>query len=200
VRESPFAAGQGFTDKLGCQGGIQSWGAETYVKLAVWMRIAACTELLTVLLVGAGSCAAQAQALLLLLHFRLSAQHHSTELPPQEATQSAAFTEDLFQRSLSLARQDSANSAHAWRLYGDWLWRETPDSTAVGAAEAAPAGSKPSFSLRAAEAYCQAAKNAASSGDVGGTMSALVRVIKACSMLLWPDGKTRHPLPEHPRR
>ena len=89
-----------------------------------------------------------------------------------------------------MARQGPASSGHAWRLYGDWLWQDTPDEATVGAAESAPEGNKPSVRLRAAEAYCQAARNAAGSGDVGGTMSALLRVIKACTdspLGLWTD-------------
>ena len=131
--------------------------------------------------------AAQAQALLLLLQLRLSAQHQSTGLPSQETTQTAAATEDLFQRALSVAHQGPASSAHAWRLYGDWLWQA---EATVGATESTPEDNKPSVRLRAAEAYCQAARNAAGGGDVGGTMSALLRVMKACTdspLGLWND-------------
>jgi hypothetical protein len=86
-----------------------------------------------------------------------------------------------------VARQGPASSAHAWRLYGDWLWEH---EATVGAAESAPKGNKPSVRLRAAEAYCQAVRNAAGGGDVEGTMSALLRVMKACTdsnLGLWND-------------
>ena len=90
--------------------------------------------------------------------------------------------EELLHSALSAAPQHSANAAHAWRLYGDWLYgqHDMADVVAAVATHSASLCGRPPNRLRAAEAYCQAARIAAGSALEGCSMSALLRVLQAC--------------------
>ena len=130
--------------------------------------------------------AAQAQANLFLSQLGRPAQQASvhmdvaSDMAPPLAVPAAALpadsgsmstTEDLLQSGLSAAPPHSASAVHAWRLYGDWLYAQ-PDKPAK--AEAAGHSSK----LKAADAYCRMARNAAGFLQPASTMSALLRVLQ----------------------
>ena len=140
--------------------------------------------------VGALSAAAQAQAYLFLSQLDKPAQqapvlmNAASGIAPPLAVPAAALpsdsdfmstTEELFQSGLSVAPPHSASAVHAWRLYGDWLYSQ-PDRPAK--AEAARRPSK----LKAADAYCQMARNAAGILRPASTMSALLRVLQVSSL------------------
>ena len=139
--------------------------------------------------VGTMSAAAQAQAYLFLLQLSRPAQQGHVHMDvasgtaPSLAVEAAALPsdsrhmsaiEDLLQSSLSVAPPHSASAVHAWRLYGDWLYGQ-PDVPAKAAA------ARNLSKLKAADAYCRIARNAAGILQPASTMSALLRVLQVSS-------------------
>ena len=146
-------------------------------------------RLICYMTVGAISAAVQAQAYLFLSQLGRPAQQAPVHMgvasgiaPPLAVptaglpsdSQCMSTTEELLQSSLSVVPPHSASAVHAWRLYGDWLYGQ-PDTPAI--AEAARHPSK----LKAANAYCRMARNAAGILQPASTMSALLRVLQVSS-------------------
>ena len=139
--------------------------------------------------VGASSAAAQAQAYLFLSQLGKPAQQApvhmgaASGIAPPLAVPAAALpsdsgymstTEDFLQSGLSVAPPHSASAVHAWRLYGDWLYSQPDRPTKADAA-------RHLSMLKAADAYCQMARNAASILQPASTMAALLRVLQVGS-------------------
>ena len=145
---------------------------------------------------GSPSGGAQAEAFLLLSQLSAPAEGPVSARQGTEATgrtsvpsgaQSAASDgglprkEELLQRATSVAPQHSASAAHAWRLYGDWLYtqHDMVDEHETGSGTAALP-----MRVKAAKAYCQTVSHAAGSASAGDTMSALLRVLQASVPML----------------
>ncbi len=144
---------------------------------------------------GSFSAAAQAEAFLLLSQLSTPAETSVTDSQGTEATGRAAVssgaqspasrsslpgTEEFLQRATSVALQHSASAAHAWRLYGDWLYSQ---HDMAGAEISGSSTATSAMRVKAANAYCQAVSHAAGSASAGDTMSALLRILQVSAQL-----------------